>query len=99
MPAGIREKLQAAHRCGLRRVIIPRANERDLRDLPASVSSALEVVLASSVHDVLRAAFDPCDWPIGTASPEGPSSSLSPAESAVLSEADAVAEWILRSAL
>ena len=55
---GLKEKLLAAERAGLRRVILPRENEPDLDELPAETRSALEFVLADTMDDVLAAAFD-----------------------------------------
>ena len=55
---GIKEKVLAAHRAGLRRVILPARNEADLEDIPAEVRDELEVVLASRVGEVLDAALD-----------------------------------------
>jgi ATP-dependent Lon protease len=54
---GIKEKVLAARRAGLRRVILPRDNETDLRDLPANVRDEMEIVLAERVEDVLQAAL------------------------------------------
>ena len=54
---GVKEKVLAAHRLGLRRVILPKKNERDLRDLPEDVRGEMEFCLcnrrprsASSCH-------------------------------------------------
>jgi ATP-dependent Lon protease len=55
---GIREKSLAAQRAGLKRVIIPRENEPDLEELPAETKRELEFVLADSIEDVFKAAFD-----------------------------------------
>jgi ATP-dependent Lon protease len=54
---GVREKVLAAQRAGLGRVILPRENEHDLEELPAETREALEFVLADSIEDVLGAAF------------------------------------------
>jgi ATP-dependent Lon protease len=54
---GIKEKMLAARRLGIRRVIIPKQNEKDLRDLPADARGEMEFVLAEHVHEVLRAAI------------------------------------------
>jgi ATP-dependent Lon protease len=54
---GLREKVLAAQRAGLRRVILPRENEPDLDELPAETQAALTFVLADSIEDVLAAAF------------------------------------------
>lgn len=52
---GVKEKVLAARRAGLRRVILPRANQKDLRDLPEEVRQEMEFVFADRVEDVLRA--------------------------------------------
>jgi ATP-dependent Lon protease len=54
---GLREKVLAAQRAGLERVIIPRENEHDLEDLPAETRRELDFVLADSIQEVLEAAF------------------------------------------
>jgi ATP-dependent Lon protease len=55
---GVREKVLAAQRGGIRRVIIPHENEPDLEELPKETRDELDFVLADSLDDVLRAAFD-----------------------------------------
>lgn len=52
---GVKEKILGARRAGIRRVIIPKANAKDLRDLPVSVRDSTEVVLAERIGDVLTA--------------------------------------------
>ena len=54
---GIKEKVLAAHRSGIRRVILPRENEKDLEELPAHVRDELEIILAERIEDVLSAAI------------------------------------------
>ena len=54
---GLREKVLAAQRAELKRVIIPRENEPDLEDLPQETRDELEFILADSLDDVLGAAF------------------------------------------
>jgi ATP-dependent Lon protease len=51
---GLKEKVLAARRAGLKRVIVPRANQKDLRDLPEEVRNEMEFVFADRVEDVLR---------------------------------------------
>jgi ATP-dependent Lon protease len=53
---GIKEKVLAARRAGIRRVILPKDNERDLRDLPEEVRQEMAFVLAERIEDVLSAA-------------------------------------------
>jgi ATP-dependent Lon protease len=55
---GLREKVLAAQRAGLKRVVLPRENEQDLEDIPAEIKRELEFVLADSIEDVLAVAFD-----------------------------------------
>jgi ATP-dependent Lon protease len=55
---GVREKVLAAQRAGLRRVILPRENEPDLVELPPETRDALTFVLVDSIEEVLDAAFD-----------------------------------------
>ncbi|XP_071088877.1 lon protease homolog 2, peroxisomal-like [Haliotis cracherodii] len=55
---GIKEKVLSAHRAGIRRVIMPRRNEKDLQDIPSNILKDLSIVLASKLEDVLNAAFD-----------------------------------------
>jgi ATP-dependent Lon protease len=54
---GVREKVLAARRSGIRRVILPKDNEKDLRDLPENVRHDLEIVFAERVDEVLAAAI------------------------------------------
>jgi ATP-dependent Lon protease len=53
---GIKEKVLAAHRAGLKRVILPKENEKDLKDLPETVRREMEFILAEKIDDVLAAA-------------------------------------------
>ncbi len=55
---GVREKVLAAQRAGLKKVILPRENEGDLSELPAETREELEFVLADAIQDVLEAALD-----------------------------------------
>lgn len=54
---GIKEKLLAAHRAGMRHIILPRDNEADLTKLPDAVRDELQITLAAHLDDVLAAAF------------------------------------------
>jgi ATP-dependent Lon protease len=55
---GVKQKLLAAHRAGLRRVVLPQRNGDDLEDVPEHVRDDLDIVLADRYADVLAAAFD-----------------------------------------
>jgi ATP-dependent Lon protease len=52
---GIKEKVLAARRAGLRRVALPRDNEMDLRELPENVREEMEIVLVDRIEDALHA--------------------------------------------
>nr|KAF6318691.1 lon peptidase 2, peroxisomal [Pipistrellus kuhlii] len=55
---GIKDKVLAAHRAGLKRVILPQRNEKDLEEIPGNVRRDLSFVTASCLDEVLNAAFD-----------------------------------------
>ena len=54
---GIKEKVLAAHRAGIRKVILPRENERDLDDVPEDARNELEFVTVGTIEDLLREAL------------------------------------------
>jgi ATP-dependent Lon protease len=56
---GIKEKVLAAHRAGLRSVILPRRNERDVEDVPAEVRRDVQFVFVEDAAEVLRHALTP----------------------------------------
>jgi ATP-dependent Lon protease len=55
---GVREKVLAAQRAGIKRVVLPRENEGDLEELAPETRKELEFVLVDSIDDVIDAAFD-----------------------------------------
>jgi ATP-dependent Lon protease len=55
---GIKEKVLAAHRAGIKRVILPKSNEKDLKEVPQEVRDALTFILVERIEEVLPAAFD-----------------------------------------
>uniref|UniRef100_A0A3B5M3P7 Lon proteolytic domain-containing protein n=2 Tax=Xiphophorus couchianus TaxID=32473 RepID=A0A3B5M3P7_9TELE len=55
---GIKDKVLAAHRAGVKRVVLPKRNEKDLEELPANVQADLDFVMAGNLDDVLNASFD-----------------------------------------
>src|SRR6266567_854390 len=58
MPVGgIKEKVLAAQRAGINRVILPKANQKDLRELPDPVRAEMEFIFAETIEDVLKAAL------------------------------------------
>jgi ATP-dependent Lon protease len=55
---GVREKVLAAQRAGLKRVILPAENEVDVEDLPSETRKELDFVLVDSIEQVFDVAFD-----------------------------------------
>jgi len=54
---GVKEKLIAAHRGGICKVLLPKENEKDLRDVPEAVRKGLELVLVEHMDEVLSHAL------------------------------------------
>jgi ATP-dependent Lon protease len=54
---GIREKILASHRAGLKKVVIPARNEKDLEDVPKSVLKKMELITVSHMDQVLPVAL------------------------------------------
>jgi ATP-dependent Lon protease len=63
---GLKEKLLAALRAGLKTVIIPAENEKDLADIPDNVKTGLKIIPVSNMEEVLKIAIVrepiPIDW-------------------------------------
>jgi ATP-dependent Lon protease len=55
---GLREKVLAAQRAGIKKVIIPHENEPELEELPEETRAEVEFVLADTIEDVLDVAFE-----------------------------------------
>jgi ATP-dependent Lon protease len=58
---GIKEKMLAARRSGIRRVILPRENEKSLKDLPEHVKNEMAFVFVDNVADVISELFHPVE--------------------------------------
>ncbi|HXH25321.1 MAG TPA: S16 family serine protease, partial [Vicinamibacterales bacterium] len=54
---GVKEKVLAAHRAGVKNIILPRDNEKDLADIPKNVLDALDLHLVSTMDEVLKIAL------------------------------------------
>jgi ATP-dependent Lon protease len=67
---GIKEKVLAAHRAGIKRIIIPARNEKDLIDVPDQARKELEFVYAAHMDEVLAAALE--ENPVGRKPPAPP---------------------------
>jgi ATP-dependent Lon protease len=72
---GIKEKLLAAHRAGMKEVLVPSRNERDLDDVPKDVLQQMKVHLVKRVDEVLPIVLEP---PSPDAAPAAPGSSNPP---------------------
>ncbi|KAM7530927.1 hypothetical protein LguiB_034337 [Lonicera macranthoides] len=60
---GIKDKVLAAHRYGIKRVILPERNLKDLVEVPTAVIASLEILVAKRMEDVLEHAFEGgCPW-------------------------------------
>jgi ATP-dependent Lon protease len=55
---GVKEKILAAHRMGLRTVILPKENEKDLAEIPAEVQANLAIHFVETMDDVLKIALE-----------------------------------------
>jgi len=55
---GVKEKVLAAHRNGLKTVILPKRNEQDIEDVPDEIKQSLKFVYVETVDDVLASALD-----------------------------------------
>jgi len=55
---GVKEKVLAAHRAGIRRIILPERNEADIEAIPEDVRRELEIIPAKYISDVLNAALE-----------------------------------------
>ena len=63
---GLKEKLLAAHRAGIKEVLLPKDNEKDLRDVPKKVKEDIKLTVVSNVDEVLKIALTkalkPIEW-------------------------------------
>ena len=57
---GIKEKVLAAHRAGVKKVVLPKENERDLEEVPQQVKDELEFIPVDRINEVLKVAIK--DW-------------------------------------
>ncbi len=54
---GLKEKILAAHRAGIRKVLIPKENEKDIKEIPASIQKQIDIVLVEHMDEVLSHAL------------------------------------------
>jgi len=55
---GVKEKVLAAHRAGIKRILLPSRNEADVDDIPEDVRNDLQIVFVSNIGEVLEAALE-----------------------------------------
>lgn len=55
---GIKDKVLAAYRAGVKNIILPKRNDKDMEELPANIRADLDFVLVENLDQVLNAAFD-----------------------------------------
>lgn len=55
---GLKEKILAAHRAGIRRILLPSRNEADIEDLPEDVRKELQIVFVARISEVIDAALE-----------------------------------------
>lgn len=83
---GLKEKIFAAYRGGVKKILIPQENGKDLRDIPKNILKNIKVVEVSHVDQVLREAIDADEVFVGVA-PGGSISDVKPEVTTVRPEA------------
>src|SRR6516225_3139073 len=68
---GVKEKLLAAHRMGLRTVVLPKDNEKDLADIPQEILSSLTIHFVETMDEVLQIALERPIVPVAVATVAG----------------------------
>jgi ATP-dependent Lon protease len=63
---GVKEKVLGAHRAGITHIVLPRANEADMEDIPEEVRQALEFHCVETLDEVFDLALLPAPGPVGT---------------------------------
>jgi len=69
---GVKEKLLAAHRAGIKTIILPKDNQKDLGDIPANIRDEFTVHLVESMDEVLKVALTRQPTPITEGQEEVP---------------------------
>jgi ATP-dependent Lon protease len=72
---GVKEKLLAAHRAGVKNILLPKDNEKDLAEIPKNVLDALNVFLVEGMDEVLKIALAaplPAPLPAGAETADTP---------------------------
>jgi len=87
---GLKEKALAAYRAGLRHILIPASNEKDLREIPEEVRHALTFTFVSNMDEILTLALLPAPLPVVVDAATEPDAEVTPRE--VTPAADLIAE-------
>jgi len=73
---GIKEKVLAAHRAGIKRVVLPDRNRKDLVDIPESARKGLELSFVKRIQEALEQTLESVPLEVaGPASPKPPEAS------------------------
>jgi ATP-dependent Lon protease len=67
---GVKEKLLAAHRAGIRTVILPKDNQKDLSDIPANIKDEFTVHFVENMDEVLKVALTHAPTPLLDENPD-----------------------------
>ncbi len=59
---GVKEKVIAGHRAGLKKIVLPKDNEKDMEDVPEKVQKDIKFVFVSRIDEVLSQALN--KWPV-----------------------------------
>ena len=68
---GVKEKVLGAHRAGIKHIIIPKANEADVEDVPEEVRNELRFYPVETLEEVLKIALVPAEKPVEALEPAG----------------------------
>jgi len=77
---GVKEKLLAAHRGGVKTVILPQENEKDMEEIPPRIRKGLSLLFVRHMDEVLAAALEPAAPGVAESAVEMPPALASPAE-------------------
>ena len=55
---GVKEKLLAAHRAGIKTIILPKENEKDLAEIPQNIQEQFSINFVETMDDVLKVALE-----------------------------------------
>ena len=69
MIGGLKEKLLAAKRLGITKVLVPKSNEKDVKEFEEEVVEGLEIAYVKTMTQVIKEAFTLQDWKLATQQP------------------------------